>query len=51
MKTVELRNLSILVPVSGDQCWNTPIPCTPEIDESLEMRNKGNMEDGFRVSK
>jgi hypothetical protein len=27
----------INVPVTGDQCWNIPLPCTPYFNESLSI--------------
>jgi hypothetical protein len=30
-----------------DQCWNSPIPCSPGWVEGLEFRT-GNLKDGFR---
>jgi hypothetical protein len=39
--------LLVFVPVSGDQCWDEPLPCTPYFDSTLRMRSPGNLGQGF----
>jgi hypothetical protein len=47
VKTVS--GMVILKPEKGDQCWDSPLPCTPDPNESLRLR-KGNIESGFTVT-
>lgn len=49
-RSMELRNLSVTVPTSGNQCWNAPLPCTPQPNALLELRGRG-LSDGFRLSR
>jgi hypothetical protein len=39
--------LMVYVPVSGDQCWDAPLPCTPYFDKTLRLRSAGNWGGGF----
>ncbi len=40
--------LTIRVPVSSDQCWDAPLPCTPKLTRGdLRLRNKGSLDAGF----
>jgi hypothetical protein len=39
--------LIVFVPVSGDQCWNAPLPCTPYRDIGLHLRDENDMQRGF----
>lgn len=39
--------LVVYVPGKGDQCWNSPIPCTPYFDPTLRLRVPGQLRDGF----
>ncbi|MGH9418878.1 MAG: hypothetical protein ACRD3J_02800, partial [Thermoanaerobaculia bacterium] len=39
--------LTVYVPVSGEQCWNAPLPCTPYFSANLALRVKGDMSSGF----
>ncbi len=32
----------------GFQCWDAPIPCTPFFDKSLQLRQEGEMQSGFK---
>jgi len=41
--------LIVYVPEEGDQCWDSPLPCTPYPNRNLRLRNKGNLRDGFIV--
>jgi hypothetical protein len=58
---IEVRNqvtksgLVMLVPIQGDQCWDSPLPCTPYFNEALHLRSgsptiKG-LESGFSQQK
>ena len=38
----EVNGVVINVPAKGDQCWETPLPCTPYPNENLERRQVGN---------
>lgn len=46
---VSLKNFQTHVPIVNDQCWLTPLPCTPYADPKTEMRGR-TLEDGFRMS-
>ena len=39
--------LIVYVPVSGDQCWDAPIPCTPYYSSKLELRMPEKLSRGF----
>jgi hypothetical protein len=39
--------LIVFTPVSGDQCWNAPLPCTPYRDIGLRLRDENDMQRGF----
>jgi hypothetical protein len=38
----------IHVPVQGEQCWDAPLPCAPELDPRLALRGSG-LEEGFVI--
>ncbi len=40
--------LDVLVPRSGDQCWDSALPCTPYFDSKLHLRGRAE-ESGFSV--
>jgi hypothetical protein len=42
-----LSGLAVYVPTQGDQCWDSPLPCTPYFDESLRLRNAPYLRGGF----
>jgi len=39
--------LSVFVPVEGKQCWDSPLPCSPDLDPKLEARDPKKIEHGF----
>jgi len=39
--------LTILVPVEGDQCWETNLLCTPEFNRTLRLRSTVGLPSGF----
>ncbi len=39
----------LIVGVPTGQCWNAPVPCTPNPAATLELRDPLNMRSGFRV--
>jgi hypothetical protein len=43
-----LGKLQIYRPVTGDQCWDTQIPCTPILGSRIEGRGLS-LKDGFRI--
>jgi hypothetical protein len=43
-----LGTLRIYRPVTGDQCWSAPLPCTPLLYERIVGRGSS-LRDGFRV--
>ena len=40
-------NLSILVPYKKNQCWDTPLPCSPYFFDSLRLRHDSDLRSGF----
>jgi hypothetical protein len=41
--------LILYVPVSGDQCWDAPLPCTPYPSPDLRLRRPGDLSGGFML--
>ena len=41
--------LRVYVPISGDQCWDAPLPCTPYFNEELRLRDPDDIASGFTV--
>jgi hypothetical protein len=41
--------LMVYTPETGDQCWDAPLPCTPEFNASLMLRKPGDLGSGFVV--
>lgn len=41
--------LRVYVPISGDQCWDAPLPCTPYFNEALRLRDPDHVASGFTV--
>jgi hypothetical protein len=39
--------LVLYVPDINDQCWNAPLPCTPDPDSSMRLIVPGNLASGF----
>jgi len=48
VKEVALGTVRIKLPVSGDRCYNTPLPCTPYYKKNLRLRGD-NISDGFKI--
>ena len=54
-KTAQVKNyetkfgLVVSIPIEGDQCWDSPIPCTYAPDPLLKLRVNGHIEKGFMV--
>jgi hypothetical protein len=44
---VTRSGLILYVPVSGDQCWDAPLPCTPYPSPDLRLRRPGDLSGGF----
>jgi hypothetical protein len=47
-RSVALGGLSIRLPVTGEQCWDAPLPCTPRLDPEVVPRG-ATLAAGFRV--
>ena len=45
---VTKSGLAIYTPVTGDQCWNSPVPCTPYFNENLRLIDPTEMSSGFK---
>lgn len=47
--------LKIFVPIAGDQCWDSSLPCTPYFNDALKLRKTDlgaqNLEAGFSIKK
>lgn len=39
--------LAVYVPAHGNQCWDSPIPCTPYFDTTLRLRIGSSLRSGF----
>lgn len=39
----------IYTPIIGDQCGNSPLPCTPYFNENLEFIRKNELKHGFKL--
>ncbi len=48
LRTVHLDGLAVQVPVTNDQCWHAPFPCTPFPNPRLELRG-ATLRRGFRL--
>ncbi len=46
---VTKSGLTIFTPETGDQCWDSPLPCTPYLNRSLMLREPGNLTSGFKI--
>jgi hypothetical protein len=44
----QLGEQTIRIPKEGDQCWDTPIPCTPRVDTDLRPRGDS-LASGYRI--
>ena len=45
--TPTASGLVVNVPEGGQQCWDSPIPCTPYFNPGLSLRVKGRLDRGF----
>jgi hypothetical protein len=47
--------LMILIPVEGDQCWDSALPCAPMFNRNLRLRDQGkdtqNLQSGFSIQR
>jgi hypothetical protein len=41
--------LVVFTPKQGDQCWDSPLPCTPYFNQRLRLRISGELASGFSV--
>lgn len=39
--------LTVYTPILSDQCWDSPLPCTPYYSPNLRLRTPDNMASGF----
>lgn len=42
-----MSGLIVYVPVTGNQCWEATLPCTPYFNKTLRLRSPSNMRWGF----
>jgi hypothetical protein len=42
--------LVVSIPIEGDQCWDSPIPCTYAPNPLLKLRVKDHIEKGFMIA-
>jgi hypothetical protein len=47
-KPASMNGIPLRMPATGDQCWNSPLPCTPTPNAALEARGCA-LRDGFRM--
>jgi hypothetical protein len=48
-KRTTKSGLVVYVPVTGDQCWDAPLPCTPNFKENLLLIEKDDLKSGFMI--
>jgi len=48
MNYVNLKNGYVWQPAAGEQCWDSPLPCTGLLNKNMVWRSK-NMQEGFRI--
>ena len=41
--------LQLFVPKQGNQCWDSPLPCTPDPSSLLKLRTEGKINEGFSM--
>ena len=41
--------LLVYVPSTGDECWDAPLPCTPNFSKDLRLRTPGDLAAGFTL--
>jgi hypothetical protein len=41
--------LTVQVPIETNQCWNAPLPCSPDFDDSLRLRRDADLRWGFKI--
>jgi hypothetical protein len=46
---VTRSGLEVLKPITGDQCWDAPLPCTPVPKQTLRLRQPGSIRHGFTL--
>lgn len=46
LKTNKVLDITIYSPVSGDQCWDSPLPCSPYLNLGLGLRGS-DLKSGF----
>ena len=46
-KKLMIPNQEVYITLQGDQCWDSPLPCSPYYDSRLEMRGE-TLKEGFR---
>ena len=49
-QTESEHGVTIYVPVSGDQCWDAPLPCAPGERPQLAQRETGDWQAGFNTN-
>jgi len=47
--------LKVFIPIDSDQCWDSPLPCAPRMNEHLRLRSYGideaGIKSGFSIQK
>jgi hypothetical protein len=49
-RKVTSSGLIVYTPKKGDQCWDSPLPCTPYFNSSLRLRDPDRISSGFTVT-
>jgi hypothetical protein len=48
VRSEQLGEMTIWIPASSDQCWDAPLPCTPNLTRGdIRLRSKGDLNAGF----
>jgi len=42
--------LQVYIPITGDQCWDAPLPCTPYFKTELRLRDPDDLAAGFALT-
>ena len=48
-KKITKYGVVVFKPMHGDQCWDSPVPCTPYFNEELRMRKHQDISSGFSI--
>jgi hypothetical protein len=44
-----VSELPVFTPRNSEQCWDSPLPCTPVFNADLNLRSPGDLGSGFSI--